>query len=245
MNGVIARLVLRALPQPGGVRPRPASRFDREASPPAPSPGPAEPEAGRRNERSADGPERNRPDATLPDDTAGTARSPATFSDLRHRSDVRPIEQSVTAAVPAPGFPPLVTEALSVRPTLQEPSNDALTSRDIGDGPHGDTLLPQPVPGPAAPRPAAPHENRFIAEGRHFPLLPPVVPAFEPPATLAGPPPIGSRRDVAPQPPDIRISIGQIDLRAARPERRPQPVRASPPALMSLEDYLAKGRTRR
>jgi hypothetical protein len=45
-------------------------------------------------------------------------------------------------------------------------------------------------------------------------------------------------------PPDIRISIGRIDVRAAG-EPRTTPPRPRPrPALMSLEDYLGKGRSR-
>jgi hypothetical protein len=44
------------------------------------------------------------------------------------------------------------------------------------------------------------------------------------------------------QEPDIHVSIGRIEIRTAATERRPQPARAARPQLMSLEDYLARGR---
>jgi hypothetical protein len=47
-------------------------------------------------------------------------------------------------------------------------------------------------------------------------------------------------------PPDIRISIGRIDVRAdGEPRATPPRPRPRPrPTLMSLEDYLGKGRNR-
>ena len=253
MNGVLARLVLRALPAPGGVRPRLAGRFD-GASAPTPAPDAPQLEADVRTERSVDNPERTQPAATVPDTTTRTARSPAFASPTpHHRSEIMQVAQSGVTAVSLAGPRPLVTEALSgARPMLHEPvnnpmlhepvNNNALLSPDVGKEPRGDDpiLPPQPMPGRT---PLG--ENSFTAEGRPAPLLPPVAPAFEPAAVLATPPHLGSRHDAAPQQPDIRISIGRIEVRAARPERRPPPGRASRPALMSLEDYLARGRTRR
>lgn len=244
MNGVLARLVLRALPAPGGVRPRLAGRFDGASAPP-PAPDAPQLEADIRTERSADNLERTQPAATVPDTTIRTARSPAFASPTpHHRSEIMQVAQSGVMAVSLAGSRPLVTEALSgARPMFHEPvNNNALLSPEVDKEPRGDDpiLPPQPMLGRTLL-----DENSFTAEDRPAPLLPPVAPAFEPAAVLATPPHFGSRHDAAPQQPDIRISIGRIEVRTARPERRAPPVRVSRPALMSLEDYLARGRTRR
>ena len=72
----------------------------------------------------------------------------------------------------------------------------------------------------------------------HLPLLP------EQHAPRFAPPPPPPRREAARSEPDIHISIGRIELRGEPERRRPAPAPRANPQLMSLEDYLAKGRAR-
>jgi hypothetical protein len=245
MNGVIARLVLRALPQPGGVRPRAVSRFEREMTPPAAAPGVPKFEADGQVEPSLERPTLGDLDSAPPQElvaTAPTSAIPISRSPRESRNPKTVQRRDETSAtvfprlpaidVPSAALPPVrdqIDETLpSPTPEVEPPSRDPIAS------PH-----PQIVQDQARPR-----EGRSVVELRHAPLLPPQIPSFEPIAS-AIPPRSGQRRDAAPQEPDIHVSIGRIEIRAARPERRPQPVRSAPSALMPLEDYLAgKGKRR-
>jgi hypothetical protein len=79
------------------------------------------------------------------------------------------------------------------------------------------------------------------AAQRYRPLLPALTSGPAAPLT-----PAASTKPVEAREPDIEITIGRIDVRAA-PERRAPPGPAARPAppLMSLDAYLSKGRGRR
>jgi hypothetical protein len=91
--------------------------------------------------------------------------------------------------------------------------------------------------------PSTENAKEAATEGRRdAPLLPPRPPGAAAFHDLPAPVPAAP---AAPAAPDIQVSIGRIEIRADRNEASP-PRRAPPrPALMSLEDYLGKGRGRR
>ncbi len=241
MNGVIARLVLRALPVPGGVRPRLASRFDPGASVQAVPSDAAQLEAG--PEQVGDNAQHTRPHSRS-DNAITTARGPAFTShpSLRHSADTREAQSGLPDVSPN-----LISEASSLTRSevrAQEESisgyKHVLPPSDIGEEPgsKASILSQQPIRSLAPPR-----GERLVAEIPPIPLLPPLAQTCKA-ALPAEPDHLSTHRDIASEQPDICISIGRIEVRATRSERPPAPVRASPPPLMSLEDYLARGRMR-
>jgi hypothetical protein len=100
---------------------------------------------------------------------------------------------------------------------------------------------PSPVPERMFVAPVVSAGPRPEPERAPFrPLLPDRVAAPPPRAAI---PPVAAPTAA---PAEIRIEIGRIELRAEAPERRATPPRPAPqrPALMSLEDYLSRGRRR-
>ncbi|MEA3028982.1 MAG: hypothetical protein QOG13_307 [Sphingomonadales bacterium] len=258
MSGVLQRLAMRVLPAPGGVRPRLGSRFEGFAgraepdaaeiasqpgipvhrAPAAPGPVP-KPRASKPSARTAAEP----PAAELPPAIGAGEPSPAAADPPRARAQAPMPAPLIDVAAddlrnPFPAaapLPPASTPAAAARRArrgdppakLRQPSPGTLPAAS-GDGPRTLPAAPGDGPGPAAARPEA--------------LLLPPVPA--PPAPI----PAGGhdlRSEPAPAPPDIHVSIGRIEIRADRGERRPAARAPSRPSLMSLEDYLGKGRARR
>jgi hypothetical protein len=236
MNGVIDRLVLRALPTPGGIRPQLGSRFEQEAAAP-PAEFAAEVQPDRKAERDGE------PAIVAP-------RDPATA----FRSALPPLPPSGAAARVEEAAPVVVrvrdrphVDEPDVRPGRRGPPVAAPPPVQLGI-PATPGAVPQPTPigMPVAlrvePQPIVPVGIRSDP-ALQTPLLPPMT-GPEPVASTGELPRLQPGRTDAAQPPDVRISIGRIDIRAVRPERRPQPTRPPRPAFMSLEDYLGKGRTR-
>ena len=244
MNAVIARLVSRALPQPGGVQPRLGSRFGHEASPAeAASPAHAEPEAGSPAQHAGARVEQPRPAAMLPHEAAVVGQSPAAVSSRpSHYSDGQPPGQPSPA--PSAVFPSHATGASNdTTPAVDGPFDAGLPLSEPGEPPREVRAAPELVPRRSRGRPL-PAQDLSVATESLAPLLPATTVVTVPATSHAAPERSGSRDDAEPQQPDIHISIGRIEVRAAQPERRPVPARPPRPQLMSLEDYLAKGRTR-
>jgi hypothetical protein len=101
------------------------------------------------------------------------------------------------------------------------------------------------VPGPESSFSAEPtHAARAPSESRSTPYEPLMPPR---PRDAADPSPtVSARVEQSPTSaqPDIQISIGRIEVRAERPEphRQPVPPPKARPSMMSLEDYLSRGR---
>ncbi|HYE29053.1 MAG TPA: hypothetical protein VEA61_12595 [Allosphingosinicella sp.] len=229
MSDVLRRLALRALPGLGeAVRPRLASRYESV-------PGPLH---GAETGIAAPVADVDSSGVTAPQRGSGEASAPK----ARGRAKAPP---AAAAAVPSPPFaPPAAATAPHPLPFRADPEPppegpgppargriDAAHRRE--DGPAAPALSPPPpAPGSAAiePRPA-------------MPLL---LPEMRPPpeaGPITGEEMGGRAADLAP---DIRISIGRIDIRSAAEPRKnpPRPRARTRPTLMSLEDYLGKGRSR-
>jgi hypothetical protein len=216
VNAVIARLLLRVLPAPGGIRPRLANRFEG---------GSVVPDAGMA------------PDAPLAATVASSPDANRHAPSLRHATRVaevgapppgtahaRPATREVVArASEAPQ--PLMPRAVDV--PLRDHSFCAPTSR---------TQLPPAHP-EAPPRSSA----QAPAAAQRLPLLPPATAPAD--FALTALPTLPSNPS-ARQPPDVEISIGRIEVRTPRTRKIEHAPRARP-KLMSLEDYLSKGRRTR
>jgi hypothetical protein len=87
-------------------------------------------------------------------------------------------------------------------------------------------------------------------EGRDSPAPPsepyrPLLPPAPLPMRRADTPSLAQRGEPAGQgPADLHVSIGRIEVRGEIERRDPAPAPRPGPRLMSLEDYLAKGRRR-
>jgi hypothetical protein len=239
MNRIIARLVLRALPAPGGIRPRLPGRFERDAgggpigdgaSPEgwaqvAPR-GPTQVERSRMDPRSAPSAPglAARADARTPFATTDPVGEPG-----------RP-----AAAFGEPGLAPLDPRRASPDPEAPAPEIGARW-------PMREAPLPLPPAGRHQRGPGADLEADPVST-RAFdpPLLPPwrAPEATGPTAAHIAPSGRDARAGAAPATPDIEIAIGRIEVRTPAPVRSERPVRAAP-RLMSLEDYLARGRRTR
>ncbi|HYJ82755.1 MAG TPA: hypothetical protein VEW26_07940 [Allosphingosinicella sp.] len=243
MSDVLRRLASRALPGAAeSVRPRLGSRFE---PPPATS---DSPEAG----ATGAAPRTVAPVAVAAATpaTAGTdapaaaaersAPSPAAAGDP-------PEVRSTIAATADPGPGPAPAGAVAVAaPALERVT--AYRPEPAFAEPAAAARAPVGVEAPAGQAAHSPpslrESGRPRAESR-IPelLLPEMRQAAEADLSGADPPP-ARREEPAP---DVRISIGRIEVRAGSEPRmtapRPQP--RSRPSLMSLEEYLGKGRSRR
>lgn len=216
MNAVIARLVLRALPAPGGIRPRLANRFeggpvapDTERAPVAPL------TATVATAPEVDGSAHSlRHDARAAEVFAppsGTARTQPTM-----RSALAQTSESPPPQMPRTDDVPLEVRALSV-PT------------------------PRTQPSPAQAETPERHIAEAPATAQRPLLLPPTGASAN--FAMAALPTLPSNPS-ARQPPDVEISIGRIEVRTPRTQKIERTPRARP-KLMSLEDYLSRGRRTR
>lgn len=272
MSGVLQRLAARVLPAPGTVRPRLGSRFDGLSGPgPADTeagrgpttaetrPGPAAPTPGEPS--AAPAPRSAAPGASRPG-----VRSERQIAEQHHpRAAHAQLVEPAAPPLPHPtarrrdGVAPAGAPALDAPSGLPASAAAAAASRSVPVPPAGPAsadmasaaepptrrspeALPR-TPSQAAPA-AAEADSPAAAAWREAPLLSPRPPgeaashpSHDPPARTAAAPATAA--------PDIQVSIGRIEIRADRNE--PRPARRPPPrpALMSLEDYLGKGRGRR
>jgi hypothetical protein len=237
VSDVLRRLALRALPGAGeSVRPRLGSRFE---APPAATdlPGTAFAEAA--------------PRAPAPAAAARVPARPGAAVRIAESSEPDPAPaadppevRSTIAATAAPGPHPIPADPAAA-PAVEAAPADRAASAPAGSAAAG-AAARAPIEAEAQADPAAypalPHiEGGSGAEPRTPDLL---LPEMRQPAETAmsgaGPAPV--HRDELP--PDVRISIGRIEVRAGGETRRPTPRPRSRPTLMSLEEYLGKGRSR-
>jgi hypothetical protein len=239
VNAVLRRLASRVLPGAGDiVRPRLRSRF----------------EGGLGAADTADG--------GLATPSPGAAPAAAALASPPARAEAAPPEATPALLVAAPA----VTAAQEAQPAAVRRNAAAKASDRLA--PVSDPIAPQPHSTRAGkdPEPAAaadPAAPGFAERAADAPGLPPPPQAeagnqSEPrPSPLLLPEmrlPEGAAAATAGEapgrggelPPDIRISIGRIDVRAGSEPRLtpPRPRARSRPKPMSLEDYLGKGRSR-
>lgn len=261
MSGVLQRLATRVLAAPGAVRPRLGSRFEgfsgsagRDAAEPDPGPTPPAPDAV----PPAVGP--GLAQVRRPSDASVSTPASAQVSGdrwARPEGQAAPVPLLPAAVEGTDSAPAADMRAAPGRSLMPSPVADGMDDRPPGEF-RAEPARPVGSPPPAAakhPRdrpleaPQAPSRDRLLpadearaatARRPEAPLLSPRPPdaashaAFAP--TVAAPPP---------EAPDIQVSIGRIEIRADHAAVRP-PRRAPPrPSLMSLEDYLGKGRGRR
>ncbi len=239
MTGVIARLVARALPAPGGVLPRLPSRFAPSDAGVAEAPADAlftpaavvEPMAVEVTRREAGVGER-RPSEVEP--------APARVRATQHDADTvvprrrEPQRENVAKAVPhqarnAPEFSPLLPQG-AAHASVPDAAMATATSVRSGETIPETPRAPSPAGDARDPLPAVPlarAERPARAETR---------------AGLRRQPPQLVRKTPEPALPDIEISIGRIEVRTEG-KQQPAPPRVRP-VLMSLEDYLGKGKAR-
>lgn len=214
MNGVITRLVLRALPAPsGGIRPRLPGRFEHAWAP-------AQGDAGTEAYDMQNVPRRNAPSPWREhepriDHAVGESDAAYTPSRALHAATIR--TQPPPAIDAAPRVPAEVTAA---RVAAAAPDTPTAGMRATPPAP----VTAGPTPTPPPPLVPMPAPLPFA-----FPLsAQPPIPPLAVPAAAA-------------REPDVEISIGRIEVRtpqARKPERAPR----AQPKLMSLEDYLSRGR---
>lgn len=240
MGGVLQRLAQRALGAQPRVRPRLAGRYEGGSEPieshveaivppramlSASPDQQTQPSAPRASEATPT--ERLVPPARALDETVPLDATPPARRQVNRKS----------GKVPQVSIPALVA---SSNPAMREIGSRDVATVEIDAEPQ--TPVNRDLPFPARPKPADepfPDSSTRAQEGLLLPELrevpgesarTPALPAFPPP-------------DREP-PPDVHISIGRIEVRADRPEpRRPPPPPTRPrPKLMSLEEYLARGR---
>jgi len=243
VNAVLRRLASRVLPGAGDiVRPRLRSRFEGGPGPAdavdmglaAPRPGIAPPVATPSPAPSGEA-------APVTATAAPVAAAAAAAAAVAAPRDAPPMAVPRTAAARAPdptspSFDPIAPEPLSNAPGRPAAAAAAGAAPAV---PVSVEIMAVPPGAPAQPQGEAGHR----LEPRASPLLLPEMRLPEgPEAAMASEAP--GRSDALP--PDIRISIGRIDVRAGGdPRVTPPRPRARPrPNLMSLEDYLGKGRRR-
>ncbi len=238
MNAVLRRLASRVLPGAGDiVRPRLRSRFEG-------GPGPAD---------TVDGGLATPPPAAAPAGAAA-ASPPPPGEAAPAKATLAPVTAAAAVATPRDAQPaPRLRNAAAKAPDPPMPSFDPIApeprSTRTVDGP-APAAAAAAVPGSAeitADEPGLPPSRRTEADHRLEPrpsllLLPEMRRPEGPASAMMGEAP-GRGGELAP---DIRISIGRIDVRAGGEPRLmpPRPRARSRPALMSLEDYLGKGRRR-
>ncbi|WP_380874679.1 hypothetical protein ACFB49_00580 [Sphingomonas sp. DBB INV C78] len=236
MNPVLQRLALRAFPDANSVRPRIASRFD--WSTPAPVTPPVDDNASTKVapiERVA-GVVSNVRDMPAP---------PPHVTPHSNSDDSSPEEmsrRSPSKAAAAGRAAPIA----STRLADIAPFSDAAPAQDSG--------IPVP-PGNAQQRTGRSQQPEATTSPPRVSLSPLLLPdlaaPLEPAFALSAPAAPEARRShleqrSEPAHPDIHVTIGRIDITAEREQRAaPRPTPPPRPKLMSLEDYLAKGRSRR
>jgi len=240
VNAVLRRLASRVLPGAGDVvRPRLRSRFEggldaadtADGGLAAPPPGPVPPSAAAASPpllgEAAPG-------------KAAPAPLTAAAAAVVEPQDAQPAPRRRNAAAKAPD-----PSTPSLDPAPPEPR-----ATQAGDGPVPAAAAAPAAPGPAeiaadAPGLLAPPggEADHRLEPRPLPLLLPEMRLPEGAASAMAAEAPGGGGELAP---DIRISIGRIEVRAGGEPRAtpPRPRARSRPTLMSLEDYLGKGRRR-
>lgn len=237
----LVRLALRALGAPSAVRPRLGGIFENDtgggdaggadAAPPAaapqsrvvpvinlttPAPTPGEASPSGRPAAPASGP--LAPASVLvPDHAAPIA---AGRPGLERPSPSGPAQslESQTPGAPAPNGPSPSARRLTFTSEIVEVPARRGPLADAADA--------------ALPSTATPRET-------YRPLLPPAVARGAPMAPLTAHGEPADRGE-----PDIQISIGRIEVRGEPQSRRPPNATRAGAQMMSLEDYLAKGRRR-
>lgn len=243
MNDVLRRLALRVLPGAGDiVRPRLRSRFEGR-------PGPAEAPGG---DLAPPRPGASAPAAAAaspPLSAAAAARkatpalvTPAAVPALQEAKPAAAKRSAVATApdLPAPSSDPIAPEPPSIIAGSDAAATGAATAAAAAAAPGSAEMAAGAPTLPAHPQAETGHERE--QRPPHL-LLPEMRLPETPDAPVAGDAP--GRGGALP--PDIRISIGRIDVRAGgepRPTPPPRPRARSRPTLMSLEDYLGKGRSR-
>lgn len=264
MNTVIARLVMRALPGPGGIRPRVGSRFEGSGSP-------------------LSGGEQNLPSSALAPAPVGMM---AEDKPLRHPETARNWSESTQAPLVHGGFttpaagkwtePPdgeAITERSSAsnhgvstpdRTVSAFDHSESVSAASIAPRQfqRGEELRPdvaqQLLPG-RAHLSAAPGILETAANIEHTValqeadaatlqsgLLLPLQPLAKSQAGYGAAPTMSDQRENLA--PDVFISIGRIEILAEQPKAQTRQSTRPPrqrPKLMSLDDYLAKGRPAR
>lgn len=241
MGGVLQRLAQRALPRCGGVRPRIAGRFEAGAegpgirAEPLATPAQAVPFA-------PPAPARMQPVAAQPPTLANPPDAAPVFVTPKLPTPPQPISAR-------PFVPPVMEALQSEARSAPSPEGEVRAGRAT-EPPGSERLARRPEAAPASiaratvpddrPEPSAPADARI---GLLLPELRAMASTFAP-ISGAEPQMLSGRREESAQPPDVHISIGRIEVRADRPEpRKPPRAPARPrPRLMSLEDYLGKGR---
>jgi hypothetical protein len=218
VNAVIARLVLRAMPTRGGIRPRLANRF--EGGPVTPDPGPASVASDITPVHAGPSPHARSHMHAAPGYTRATEELVSPPDYARARSAWQGRIEAATEAPQLP-LPRRVAAATPVR------SGAALAP---------DPLLPREgpdVPPPASAQPPSAAQRPLL-------VAPDLLrPEFVLGSVAALPPTPAAR-----QPPDVEISIGRIEVRTPRAPKTERAARTRP-KFMSLEDYLSKGRRTR
>lgn len=275
MTAVLQRLAARVLPAPGAVRARLGSRFEGfsgSAEPGAVEPGAVESgpvefgpvKSGAVECGAAESEFGHAPAAVEPELRRAThvPRRPEEPSASVHAPGSPEI-----AAPPAPLLPPLAdvhngatsanSRAANVprhQPSVVDPvaSNDPVPMPPAGPAGFGTAPVAagRPSPRPSGASLQAPSKVGSLPESEKLappggrpeaPLLSPRPPSsamsHEPLAPAAAAPAAAA--------PDIQVSIGRIEIRAERSDARPQRAAPPRPSLMSLKDYLGKGRGRR
>jgi hypothetical protein len=107
------------------------------------------------------------------------------------------------------------------------------------------TVAPEPRPAlvrPPLTAPASSHQVQHPKPAPDAPTKKALSPAFRPkplvrPAVTSTSPP-ASRHELVPQPPDIHVTIGRVDVRVGAAPERPTPRPKSAGPTLSLDDYL-------
>ena len=245
MGVVLQRLAQRTLPGTGGVRPRLAERYEAAVkpiegigesfgkqvvvAPPSIASPPLSPvTTPRRAPQAAPAPDPRRV-AQAPVEAPGVAAMPPDPADERRNGAAPPHLFEAAPIQPA--------SALYALPVATDPARAmAPDSAFPLSEPFADSLTPdQPAAFPARDAPIEPF-------GLLLPELRTTIDAAV--ATSPLPAPRGPGATAREAPPDVHISIGRIEVRADRPEPRKPPHPRARLRMMSLEDYLAKGRGR-
>ncbi|MFJ3306445.1 hypothetical protein ACIPSA_25640 [Streptomyces sp. NPDC086549] len=239
MTGPLARLVGRSRSPVPGLRPRPASRYER----PAAADGPPLPALH-------DAPESPVPHAAAPEPIpADVAGAPA---DGAGPQEPRPTEPADTEAGVPGREPP--TRALSVVRHPPGARQDGLVRRE------GPVPQPHPAPVEATPEPGRPSDPRrgFLRDpaeaapaspGRRGPQAGvgfdrPLLHAEVPPPELVADTPASAAPGEAEPAVVVEVSIGRLDVRTPPVPAPPQPVRlqrgAQADHAKALENYLRR-----